>query len=406
MRDGFTPIKQFLGNTVGHSVKGFTSVGFVVLALAPCTAVFAQSPQEMAAYSAGAQRGGVVLPKDTPIEFLTRSVLSSRTAQDADRIDLVVSRDVMIDNAIAIPRGTQAVGQVWHSKPNNGWGSAGKLEVRLISLIIEGREIPISGSDSREGDDNTAVAVVSALVTLSLPVGFAITGHSAVLPINTPLTGRTDVDVMFGNAEFQPSQISGLAQRWPVPHREPYRGPHDDELQSGAAIHFRSLNGLSSKINEPDDLFELEVVDDVLVNGEIVIPRGSPAVGRVDEVRRKGPFGQRGRLLASLVSLRVNGLVIPMSGPLHAAGDANYGGAAGVALPAGWFVTGTSAYLPAGTMMLGVTTRKVLVRRFDRPENDPRSRAGADRGVAQGGYIMPSPYDYTPAIVELHTSGH
>ncbi len=387
-----------------------TSIVCVALAAASFSSLAsAQATFQPAAYTLPDGQPGAILPKDRSIKFLTRSSINSRTAQDADRIDLVVSEDVFLDDAIIIPRGTQATGEVWRAKPKQGWGSPGRLEIRLLSLNVEGHVVPITGVSKPRGASNLGGAVVSSFFTLSLPLGFAITGTSSVLPINTPLDGKTEFAVRLGGQEFRPTQVSGYPERRPIVQAEAYDGPWDGVLQRGTAVHFRLVSGLSSKVNDPGDLFELEVVDDVMVNVRIVIPRGSPAVGEVDYVRRKESFGRQGRIVAQIRSLRINGIVIGMTGPLHAVGDKNIGGAVGVALPVGYFITGTSAYLPAGAMMLGVTDRDVSFRPFGRGDLRDHMRVLAtDDGhlVARGGGSMQTAYQYTPAIVELHTAGY
>ncbi|QXQ07518.1 hypothetical protein KX816_05710 [Sphingosinicellaceae bacterium] len=372
------------------------------MALVSSSIASAQVPSQIASYS----RGGDVLPRGAELEFLTRSSINSRTAQVADRVDLVVSKNVLLNGAIVIPRGTQATGEVWLAKPKGSWGSRGKLEIRLISLTIEGLQIPITGAQSARGGTNLAGSVISAFFTLSLPLGFGITGSSAILPINTALKGETGFDMLVGAREFSDTEISGLAQQRPTVQQAAYRGPHDLVLDRGTAVHFRLMSGLSSKVNDVGDLFELEVVDDVVLNGEVVIPRGSPAVGQVDRVKSKSSFGQRGKLSAHVVSMRINGLVVPISGPLHAAGDKNIGGAVGVTLPVGYFVTGTSAYLPAGTLMLAVTGESIPFGPFLRPN----SYGQVSRSSGQDGHVLASNtkpvtrFVPTPAEIFLKTT--
>lgn len=380
---------------------GKFKVAGICVALLCSSIVAAQMPSQSASYA----RGGAVLPRATALQFLTRSPISSRTAQEADRVDLVVSQNVLLDGAIVIPRGTQATGEVWRVKPNNGWGSAGTFEIHLISLTIDGLQLPITGIANKKGGSNLGGAVISSFFTLALPLGFAITGKSAVLPINTPLAGKTEFDVLVGTPTFSNTEVSGLAERNLTLQQEAYRGPRDLVLDRGAAVHFRLVSGLSSKLNESDDLFELEVVDNVTLNGEVVIPRGSPAVGQVDEVSPKSSFGQRGRLSAHVISMRINGQVVRMKGPLHAAGDDNIGGAVGAALPVSYFVTGTSAYLPAGTLMLGVTEESIAFVPFLRRN----SHGQLDQPVAEDGHVLASAtgsgssYVPTPAEIFIKT---
>ena len=101
------------------------------------------------------------------------------------------------------------------------------------------------------------------------------------------------------------------------------------------------------------DRFHLTTSEPVLVNGVNVIPLGTPAVGEITEVRNKGMWGKSGRLTARILYMTVGGRQIRLSGNFNDKGVA--GGAAAVAvsalvfLPAGFFMTGTSARIPAGS---------------------------------------------------------
>jgi hypothetical protein len=123
-------------------------------------------------------------------------------------------------------------------------------------------------------------------------------------------------------------------------------------LPAGTNIRLRTLTGLSSKDNKAGQQFDLEVAQDVMLNGIVVIPRGSPATGEVSMVKKKGMWGKSGKMETRVLSVRANGKDIPVHGTVSDKGDAGTAGvvASIVVLPiAGFFVTGTSAVLPAGT---------------------------------------------------------
>ena len=101
--------------------------------------------------------------------------------------------------------------------------------------------------------------------------------------------------------------------------------------------------------------FHLETSEPVMVNGVNVIPVGSPAMGEITDVRNKGMWGKSGHLGARLLYVTVNGRQIRLSGAFDDKGVAGGVGAALVSgivfLPAGFFMTGTSALVPAGTIV-------------------------------------------------------
>lgn len=132
----------------------------------------------------------------------------------------------------------------------------------------------------------------------------------------------------------------------------------DAMLPAGTSVRLRSLTPLHSQENRVGDRFDLEVVEDVMLNGMIVVPRGSPGAGEVVTVRRRGMWGRSGRLEVRLLNVRANGVTIPIRGGVADRGETGTAGvvASIVVLPiAGFFVTGTSATLPAGSAFTGQT---------------------------------------------------
>lgn len=127
-------------------------------------------------------------------------------------------------------------------------------------------------------------------------------------------------------------------------------------LPAGTSIRFRTLSALSSQDNKVGQQFDLEVVQDVLLDGVVVIPRGSAALGEVSLVKKKGMWGKSGKLETRLLSVHCNGRDIPIHGTVGEKGDTGTAGvvASIVVLPvAGFFVTGTSAVMPAGSPATG-----------------------------------------------------
>ncbi len=97
--------------------------------------------------------------------------------------------------------------------------------------------------------------------------------------------------------------------------------------------------------------FQLETAENVTIDGNVVIPAGSPAVGEITEVRNKGMWGKSGRINARVLYVRANGRQIRMTGSLDDKGTTGTAGVVGAAalLPiAGFFMTGTSAEIPLG----------------------------------------------------------
>lgn len=96
-------------------------------------------------------------------------------------------------------------------------------------------------------------------------------------------------------------------------------------------------------------LVRLEVAQDVMLNGRLVIPARSPVEGVLTEVRNKGMWGKSGAIHLQIKSVNINGTTIRLRGEMDTRGETGTAGVVGaiVVMPiAGFFVTGTSAEMP------------------------------------------------------------
>jgi hypothetical protein len=128
-------------------------------------------------------------------------------------------------------------------------------------------------------------------------------------------------------------------------------------LRVGTVVPLRLSEELTTKGKKlrVGQRFHLETSEPVMVQGVSVIPVGSPAVGEITDVRNKGMWGKSGHLGARILYVTVNGRQIRLSGAFDDKGVAGGVGAVTVSalvfLPAGFFMTGTSAMVPAGTIV-------------------------------------------------------
>lgn len=128
-------------------------------------------------------------------------------------------------------------------------------------------------------------------------------------------------------------------------------------LRVGTEVPLRLSEQLTTKGKKlrVGQRFHLETSEPVIVQGMTVIPAGTPAMGEITDVRNKGMWGKSGHLGARILYLTVNGRQIRLSGAFDDKGVAGGVGAALVSgivfLPAGFFMTGTSALVPAGTIV-------------------------------------------------------
>ena len=136
-------------------------------------------------------------------------------------------------------------------------------------------------------------------------------------------------------------------------------------LRVGTEVPLRLSEELTTKGKKlrVGDRFHLETSEPVMVQGVNVIPVGSPAVGEITDIRNKGMWGKSGHLAARILYVTVNGRQIRLSGTFDDKGVAGGVGAVTVSalvfLPAGFFMTGTSARVPAGSIIKSFTDEDV-----------------------------------------------
>jgi hypothetical protein len=141
----------------------------------------------------------------------------------------------------------------------------------------------------------------------------------------------------------------------PLPVAPPVAG--NAILRNGTEVPLRLEEELTTKGKQlrVGQRFHLTTTEPVMVNGVNVIPVGTPAAGEITDVRNKGMWGKSGHLAARILYMTVYGRQIRLTGNFDDKGVAGGWGAAAVSafvfLPAGFFMTGTSAKVPAGTVV-------------------------------------------------------
>lgn len=132
------------------------------------------------------------------------------------------------------------------------------------------------------------------------------------------------------------------------------QGPVGNVLRSGTPVPVVLSEALTTKGKnlKVGQRVQLEVAQDVMLNGRLVIPARSPVEGVLTEVRNKGMWGKSGAIRLHINSVNINGVRVRLSGDMDTRGQTGTAGVVGavVALPvAGFFVTGTSAEMPLNT---------------------------------------------------------
>jgi hypothetical protein len=130
--------------------------------------------------------------------------------------------------------------------------------------------------------------------------------------------------------------------------------PTESVLRAGTEVPLIMAESINSndKSLRTGKQIRMQTAAPIMLGGAVVIPSGSPVTAEVTDVRRKGMWGKSGRIEARVLNVRVGDRLIRLSGTFDDKGVTGTPGvvAAVAFVPiAGFFLTGTSANIPAGS---------------------------------------------------------
>jgi len=168
-------------------------------------------------------------------------------------------------------------------------------------------------------------------------------------------------------------------------------------LRTGTEVPLKLSEGLTTKGKKlkVGQRFHMEVAENVVMQDQVVIPAGSPAIGEISEVRNKGMWGKSGHLTARIMYVTVNGRQIRLSGGFDdkgVTGTAGVVGAIALVPVAGFFMTGTSAMIPMGTAVKGFVDEDV-----------PLTMAAGPAPLAVGAPVVQPAVQTAPAVTPVLT---
>ncbi len=150
----------------------------IMLTAATLSSVAAARDGGPVAAPANAATVGALLPANTEVVVRLNEALSSSTARAGRRFEVSVARDVVVGNAVVVPRGTPGVGEVTWRTGRGAFGKSGKMEIAVTALSLDGRTVPVSGKTRLEGRGGTG-ATIGAVFAGGLVAGAFVTGRSA-----------------------------------------------------------------------------------------------------------------------------------------------------------------------------------------------------------------------------------
>ena len=97
-----------------------------------------------------------MLREGTPVSLISIEELSSRTAEGAQPIALVLASDLQIDGVTVARAGTKASGQAIYTNAPNGEGAAVNVRLQQVRLKVGDMEVPLRSTQLRKGGSEVA----------------------------------------------------------------------------------------------------------------------------------------------------------------------------------------------------------------------------------------------------------
>jgi hypothetical protein len=135
----------------------------------------------------------LVLKEGTEVSLRFAQDLGSKTAVEGDPVTLTLAEDLIVDGAVVVRAGANAVGEVTNAKKAGMMGKGGELNIRLDHLNTGANKIKLRGTKGREGESHVGTAV--ALTVLFGPVGLLKHGKNIEITQGTPFVAYVADDV-------------------------------------------------------------------------------------------------------------------------------------------------------------------------------------------------------------------
>jgi hypothetical protein len=132
------------------------------------------------------------LAAGTEIHLRLLEPVASHTHKRGDRFKLEVAQPIAVDEAIVVPAGAAAVGEVIHAAKPGMAGKAGELILVARSLSVGEHEVKLRAFTAGNGENRLGLATGLG-VTLGIP-GLFVVGKNLVLPAGTDVYAKVTAD--------------------------------------------------------------------------------------------------------------------------------------------------------------------------------------------------------------------
>lgn len=225
-----------------------------------------------------------------------------------------------------------------------------------ISKVLKGRCLKMRTTGK------FAAAILSAIMMangLSLPMAYAAPSSSYV---NVDEKYDPFAEEEMPAKEADPSKLT-FKERLALQKKEEQAAaqkvtianvlPGHIYIPKKTMLNVELIEPANSKTHKKNQQVEFKTTENLIINGVVVIPKGTIGMGYVYEVQKAGGFGRKGVLrIAGKEIKTLNNVSVPLRKGLEGKGKTDGGAvavAAAVSLVGGLFMKGSNINYPAGT---------------------------------------------------------
>lgn len=208
-----------------------------------------------------------------------------------------------------------------------------------------------------------AAAILSAIILvngLSLPMAYAApsTGYVTVDEKYDPFAEEDEVTVQKvdkSKLTFKERMALQEKEQQAIAQKVTVTGvlPGHIYIPKKTVLNVELINAANSKTHKKNQQVEFRTTENLIINGVVVIPKGTVGMGYVYEAQKAGGFGRKGVLrIAGKEIKTLNNITVPLRKGLEGKGKTDGGAvavAAAVSLVGGLFMKGSNIDYPAGT---------------------------------------------------------
>ncbi len=230
------------------------------------------------------------------------------------------------------------------------------MMVFKISQLLKGRCLKMRTTGK------FAAAILSAIIMangLSLPMAYAAPSSSYV---NVDEKYDPFAEEEMPAKEADPSKLT-FKERLALQKKEEQAAaqkvtianvmPGHIYIPKKTMLNVELIEPANSKTHKKNQQVEFKTTENLIINGVVVIPKGTIGMGYVYEVQKAGGFGRKGVLRIAGKGIKtLNNVSVPLRKGLEGKGKTDGGAvavAAAVSLVGGLFMKGSNINYPAGT---------------------------------------------------------